>query len=531
MTKVSAYLQSHLVGEVSTRQDVRQNHGRDNGILLSKPEMVAYPRSTNDIRKAMRFAWQLAEKGHVMQITTQGSQQDVTGAGVGKGMSLDVSRHMNRIFEYDGKQKLIRLQPGVSVATVKEALGLHGTTIPALPQIGTVGGAVANNADGRLSGKYGTIDQWVDKLEIVLASGEVMQTERISKRELAKRKGIQGREGDIYRGIDAVLEDHAEYIDGMQNDGSDKSGFAGIADVRGKGGSFDLTPLIIGSQGTLAVISEMILKTEYVPSDLATGVAFFSSREAAHDALDGLQKFDFAYLEYIDGSYLQAAKEQGNDYEWLEVDVDNVAVMVLFGFDTYNERAQKKQLKKVQKTLEKLGALNVHTSLQADGDKLTALGDVMTYTQQPTNHADRVAPALIPGCFVPAERFDEFVSNLALLESQLHVALPLYGSVLRGIYTITPTISLQKVSDRQKALKIIDQVGALVAKHGGSLVARDGEGRLLSRFARAQWDDEYAEIVKEIRTVFDPHAMLNTSVKADVELRELVTSLRSDNNL
>ncbi len=98
MSKVAAYLSGHLSGEVSTRADVREAMSVDTGILKIKPEMVIYPRTTNDIRKVCRFAWQLAEKGHILPVTVRGAGTDATGAAIGKGAALVTTAHMNRIY-------------------------------------------------------------------------------------------------------------------------------------------------------------------------------------------------------------------------------------------------------------------------------------------------------------------------------------------------------------------------------------------------------------------------------------------------
>ena len=129
MNKVAIYLRGHISGEVSTRDDVREAMSIDGGVLKQKPEMVIYPRNTNDIRKVARFSWQLAEKGHKLPITVRGAGTDATGAAIGKGIALVTAAHMNTLFEYDAKQKLIRLQPGVTVGTLNQALALHSTSI------------------------------------------------------------------------------------------------------------------------------------------------------------------------------------------------------------------------------------------------------------------------------------------------------------------------------------------------------------------------------------------------------------------
>lgn len=532
MSKVAAYLQGHITGEVITRRDVRELYSRDGSVLERMPEMVVYPRSTNDIRKALRFAWQLAEKGHTLPVTARGLGTNATGAAIGSGISLVLPRYMDRIFEFDSKQKLVRLQPGVSVRALQNALRLHGSAIPPLGDgNGSVGGEVATNSTTRLELKYGRVDQWVNKLEVVLDTGDVIQTGKISKRELGKRKGWQGREGDIYRGVDAILEEHSALISSIRKgEIMVQGGYPSIADVESKDGSVDLTPLFIGSQGTLGIITEMIMKTFFVPNETARAVALFTSAEKARDAVDELAKANPAYIEYFDGRYLAAATEQGNLYDWLGEKPASAAILT-FGFDEFNEHARMRQLKKAVKLLSKLDSEAVIvTSEKTDVDTLETIRGIIDAVAMPALHADHIGPLLIDGFYLPLGRFEEFQGALKALETSLHIELPLYGSPLTGYYSIRPTLSLQKVGDKQKILKIIDQLNALVAQFDGKLVS-GGEGKLLSRFARANWSEEYQTMTEKIRTLFDPHGILNPEVKSAGDLRDLVAHLRSDNSV
>ncbi len=531
MSKVATYLQGHIAGELLTRRDVREAVSRDGSVLERVPDMVVYPRTTNDIRKVLRFSWQLAEKGHPLPVTARGAGTDTTGAAIGRGILLGMTRHMNRVFEYDVKQKLVRLQPGASIESVANALRLHGSSIPPLEgNRGTLGGEVATDGPSRSESKYGRIGDWVDKLEVILDNGEALQTGKISKRELGRRKGLQTREGDIYRGIDGILEDHAEFIGRMKTgEVTVQGGYPGIAYVQDKDGSIDLTPLIVGSQGTLGVISEMIMRTAFVPAVPSMAALAFATSEKARDAVDVVSKLAPASVEYYDGRLVAAAREQGNTYEWL-ADAPTIGAILLVTFDEFNERRRVSQLKKAVKLIQKLDSdVVIATTEKTEPELLAAVRGIVDMAALPTLHADRSGPALADGFQVAPERLEDFLGALAELERLLHIELPLYGSPLTGIFAIRPELSLQKVGDKQKIFKIIDQLGAVLAQYGGRLVTGSAEGRLLSRFVRATWPDEYTAMVDEIRKVFDPYGILNPEVKAGLELRDLVAELRSDN--
>lgn len=527
MSKVAAYLQEHILGEVTTNTAILSVMSQDASVLEIMPEMVVFPHVTNDIRKVARFCWQLAEKGHVLSITPRGGGSDQTGAAIGKGIILALPAHMDKIFEYEPKQKLVRAQPGANAQAVNEALSLHGVNIPSLPAsaaYSTLGGAVANNASGPMSGRYGATGAWVHELEVVLANGEVLQTGRISKRELSKRKGFQTFEGEIYRNLDNLIDDNHQLIhDKIAVDLRDNVGYESIAAVKHKDGSFDLTPLFIGSQGTLGIISEMIMKAEFFSAKYSVAVAAFRSTETARDTLDKLRRFEPSLLNYYDGEIFQQAYSQGKKYDFYDDDISAVVVMM---FDDFSERARSRKLKKVVKLLSTLDAV-CDVAEDEEAEALLSVCNVTAYSLAPTGKGVS-APPLVDGAYIPSERFEEFSLAVAALAGRNHVALPLHGRILDDVYYTRAALQLQKVGDKQKIFKLIDEYSDIVAQHGGHLIGEAGEGRMKSRFAYKHVDDEILELFTAIKTIFDPYGILNPGVKQPTELKQLAPKLRAD---
>lgn len=532
MSKVAAYLQEHILGEVTTNPAVLDAMSRDGSVLQMTPEMVIYPRVTNDIRKVARFAWQLAEKGHVLPITVRGNGSDTTGAAIGQGIVLVTPAHMNRIFEFDAKQKLVRLQPGANANAVNEALFLHGVGIPVLPhssQYATVGGILATDERGVLSGKYGFIGDWVDQLEVILANGDVLQTGRISKRELNKRKGLQTFEGEIYRQIDNLIEDNKELItQKVASDVRDNVGYGSIADVKRKDGSFDLLPLIVGSQGTLGIVSEMIMKAEFMSAHTGVAAIAFSTREAARDALDHLRGLESTFLDSFDGALFDLAKQQGKVYDFYKTASDGkaVAAVVLVGFDDFNERARSKKLKKVIKLVQNVDA-DVATADGEEAEGLLVMREVTSFLLRPSTKGHS-APPLFDGVYIPPERSEDFAAAVSALAAKHHVELPLHSRVLENLYYTSPILQLHKVGDKQKIFKLLEEYSNLVDAHGGHLIGEGGEGRMKARFAHAHLDDDVKELFAAVKNIFDPYGILNPGVKQTTEIRQLVAQLRPD---
>src|SRR5579864_2809365 len=169
MSKVAEYLQEHLLGEVMTSVDARRYFSTDGSIFTLTPTVVVYPRNENDVRKVARFTWQLAERGRVLPITARGSGTDQSGAAIGSGVVLAFPAHMNRVLELDSKTGVVVIEPGINYGKLQQTLQTHGRFLPPFPaslEYSTIGGAIANNASGEKTIKYGDTRTFVRGLRV-----------------------------------------------------------------------------------------------------------------------------------------------------------------------------------------------------------------------------------------------------------------------------------------------------------------------------------------------------------------------------
>src|SRR3989344_5399507 len=265
MSKVAHYLQEHLVGEVMTGADARRYFATDTSIFSIPPAIVVYPRNENDVRKTARFSWQLAERGRIIPITARGLGTDQSGAALGSGIMLVFPAHMHSILDLNGKSGEVSVEPGINYGKLQQALHYHYRFLPPYPaslEYSTVGGAIANNAGGERSIKYGSTRNFVKQLRVVLANGEVIEAGPLNKRELNKKLGLNSMEGEIYRQLDTLIEENHELIQKSVLPVSKNSAGYALSEVKRKDGSFNLAPLLVGSQGTLVIVTEATLRTE-----------------------------------------------------------------------------------------------------------------------------------------------------------------------------------------------------------------------------------------------------------------------------
>jgi FAD/FMN-containing dehydrogenase len=535
MNKIAHYLNEHILGEVNSDSVSKQKFSHDGSILSITPEIIVHPRVTNDIRKVARFSWQLAEKGHILPVTIRGAGSNKTGAAIGKGIIVNTMSHLNKIIftSYKNNDQFIHLQPGTNYGAMNETLKSQGLVVPVCPnssRYSTVGGAVADNLAGVRFDKTNNVGDQVLRLEIVLSNGDLIETSRISKHELNKKKGLQTFEGEIYRKIDGIIEDNQQIIaDKIANNPQENVGYTGIAKVKDKKGSFDLTPLLVGSQGTLGLISEIVLKAQTYSDNTSVLVATFGSPESARDAADILTSFEPSVMELIEGTLFDLAHSYGKKYIFSERYQDESAPSVLYvSFNDSSDRALHKKVKQVIKKLSKFET-TIYTSTDYSIDELQAVREVEAVVAHPQTKGESRLN-IIDGASIPANRREEFIAALSDLANKHHITLPLRIEWPSGIIYTKPVLNLHTVSDKQKTFKLITDYMEIVARYGGSMAADGAEGRLRAMGSYAQLDEDELEIYHQVKAAFDPFGILNTGVKQKSDLKTLVSQLDPDYN-
>ncbi|HWT39924.1 MAG TPA: FAD-binding oxidoreductase [Dongiaceae bacterium] len=526
MNKIAVYLNEHLMGEVSSAKALRRKFSTDGSVLSIAPEIVAFPRVTNDIRKIARFTWQLAEKGHVVPLTARGYGGDTTGAAIGKGVVIDLSQHLNSVIEVVAKDKLVHVQPGASLKTVNEALRwqgmkLYGATDYALKPV-SVGGAIASDSFGA----DGTVAGSVERLEVILANGDIIETGKISKRDVSKKLGLQTFEGEIYRKLEGLLEDNEALIKQLaQDETRDNTGYKRLADIRDKDGSFDLTPLFIGSQGTLGIISEVVLKTDFYSVDDTHVAVMTDSIQTARDLAERINDLEPTELTIYDGALFRRAAHQGAQFSLLG-SVDQVGAVLYVRFNDFSPRVQTHKLKKLRRLLAKatIGAIDSTERDPADFKTITGILQTLSLGSS----EDHIAIPLLNGASVPANRREEFEIALGELAARDHIELPVVVNCIDGTYDVATLLKLESVSDKQKLFKLLTDYATVVDRCGGAFTADGAEGRLKAPAAWAVLDGAQVDLYHQLRAIFDPFNTLNPGVKDKTELRTLVAALRAD---
>jgi len=534
MSKVAHYLQEHVLGEVMTSVDARRYFSTDGSIFTLTPSVVVYPRNENDVRKVARFTWQLAERGRVLPITARGSGTDQGGAAIGNGIMVAFPAHMNRVLELDSKTGVVVVEPGINYGKLQQTLQTHGRFLPPFPaslEYSTIGGAVANNASGEKSVKYGDTRAFVKSLRVVLANGEVIETGRLNKRELNKKLGLSTLEGEIYRSIDTLLEENNGLLSKLRLGTTKNSAGYDLYDIRTKNG-FDLTPLFVGSQGTLGLVTEVTLETEpYNPSTTLL-VGYFDDIAKAGKAvleLRGLSDSPSA-VEMVDENLLNLVEKLNPNHLVDVISKPYPKLVMLVEFDEGSDRAQKKLSKKARKIFERHAKDFQVATDEAEKEKLWKIRHAAASVLAHSEGNSRPLPVIEDG-IVPLSQYSEYLKGVYDLLARNHVTAAVWGHAGDANLHLQPFLDLGQVGDRQKLFRIADEYYDLVIGLGGSTSAEHGDGRLRAPYLAKLYGADVYALFQKIKQVFDPYGTLNPGVKINVTSEDIKPLLRHEYSL
>lgn len=521
MNKIAVYLNRHLTGNVFDKDSILEAYSTDHSMLKIKPRFVALPESTSDVRKIVRFVSQLSEKKYDLPIAVRGSGLSKTGADLTDGLVISMEK-MDRTRELDAHDRLIHVQAGITLGKLNAVLAPHGLTLPidADPRE-TIGSLIANAPRDKFSKRYGGIMNYIDRIEVVLANGDLIQTSRLNFSKLNSKKSEKSLEGEIYQKIDELVSKNSKDITDQTKD--TRIGYSGLRHVRRNyGHTFDLLPVFFGSEGSLGVITEVIMRVEVLPPHPHRLFAVFGSLKSATEFADRLEKFNPLSIELYDTRIFKQVDDYGKKPSLLTRKFDD-GFLVLTAFNDKTSKTRRK-IHRVLRLLPKSAYVVAETIKNSpDFDDFSA--SLMNFIN---NAPKGERPNLLHDFYISKENLEDFVKDLASLEKSSKQKLALFGSYATDIYSVRPEFDLKKVEDRRAALTLLRDFNEMLNQHGGVLAGGLPEGRLKPIVIYPGLDPDQKQLITDVKKIFDPRNIFADGVKSSYDTRSAVRHLRTE---
>ena len=517
-------LQRSLKGELHYDDMSLLMYSTDASAYRETPVAVVIPKTNDDIRQVILFA-----SKHKIGIIPRAAGTSLAGQVVGRGIILDVSRHMKEILEVNKEEHWVRVQPGVVLDELNIYLKQFGLFFG--PETSTsnrcmIGGMLGNNACGAHSLIYGSTRDHTLEVKGFLSDGSEVHFKPLTRDEFAMKRSQNNLEGQIYRNAYDILSDPAnqkeiekEYP--LKENERRNSGYALDllldSDVFGtKNERFNFCKLVAGSEGTLTIATEIKLNLVPVPPKEKGLVCihFKTLEEALLGNLVAL-KYKPGAIELIDEIILDCTKnniEQRKNRFFIEGDPGAI-IIVEFARETREEIEKLREAMEKEMRENKLGYA-YPILFGNDIGKVWALRKAALGLLQNIK-GDAKAVSLIEDTAVRPADMPGYIADFKLLLKKYNLKCVFHAHIATGELHLRPVLNLKDAGDLKIFRLLATDVAHLVKKYRGSLSGEHGDGRLRGEFIPIIIGQHNYQLCKDLKKAWDPNNILNPGKVTD----------------
>ena len=518
------YLRRHVAGEVRFDDTSRRLYSTDASHYAVSPLGVVVPKTADDLTVTVQIAGELG-----VPITARGAGTSLSGQSIGPGVVLDCSKYLNRIGPVDVSGLRVLVQPGVILDQLNREVAPYGLMFGpdvATATRATLGGMIGNNSAGSRSVVYGQTADHVRSLTAVLSDGTTAEFGPLTATEYERKLEVRTREGDAYRAAArAARENAAEIAARFPRIQRKVSGYnlAGIAECGMRNAEsqtqvvrHSLVPLLVGSEGTLAVVAGAELSLVSRPKHRGLLVPQFASLAAALDALAACRELGPSAVELMDRMLIDLARGQRALKDTMAAvrGRPEALLMVEFSSDeaadvSYRVHELERRLRGMPGLTAAVPALDPATRDPLWNLRSAALPLLFGMV------GDRKPVTFVEDCAVAPERLPEFAARFRDILHRHGTDGAFYGHASVGCLHIRPVLNLHDRGDVRKMRAIMEDITDLVLAFGGSLSGEHGDGMARSEWNRKMFGPAVYEAFRQVKRGFDPANVLNPGKVVD----------------
>lgn len=538
---ITSDLKAVFAGDIDASDQTRELYSHDASLFELKPKVVVYPKDSTDVKQLVK--WVVAHKDDVpgLSITPRSAGTDMSGGAIGESIVADMTRYFNAVSEVSASAA--RVQPGVYFRDFDAKTIEHDSLLPSYPasrDLCTLGGMISNNSGGEKSLEFGKTANFVTELKCVFADGNEYTVRPLKKDELVRKMSQGDYEGNIYKGIFELCENNYDKIQAAKpNVSKDSTGYH-LWDVWNREtGIFDLTKLIVGSQGTLCIVTDIQLKL--VPRRAHTGllVLFLHDIDKLGELITTVLKHKPATFEsFDDATLLLSIKFMPYFLKMLGPvrfirlclgliptgthllkGIPKLVLMVEFNGDTEEEVREK-----VRELHAELGAHRARYEINGFEETPTAgsaekFWVMRRYSFQILRKKvkDKHTAPFIDDFIVPPAKLPEFLPQLREIIKRYKLFATIAGHVGDGNFHVIPLMQIEKAEERAKLQPAMKEVNTLVLKYGGSLSGEHNDGMIRGPWLETMYGREVFGFMKEAKQICDPENIFNPHKKTDAD--------------
>lgn len=528
-------------GEIDNSADTLDFYSHDASMFEVRPQLVVCPRDSRDVQTLVQVVADRKKQVPQLSLTARSAGTDMSGGAVNDSIIADFNKHFTSIESVSKTEG--HAQPGVFYRNFDKATEKYDVLMPAFTasrDLCTIGGMVNNNSGGEKSLEYGKTENFVNELKVVFADGKEYVVRPLNQRELVKKMGQKDFEGRLYKRLFELIEEHYEEIKAAKPQVSKNSMGYNLWDVWDRDtGIFDLTKLIVGSQGTLGLTTD--IKFRLVPRRPHSGllVLFLKDIDRLGELIPLILKHKPASFESFDDEtvwlsirFLPGFLRMLGVKKFIHLLITLIpdALQLLRGIPKlillveFNGRTEDEVRQQIRTLHKELGVRRARYEIngieedptEASGEKFWLMRRQSFNLLRSKVH-DKHTAAFIDDLVVNPEYLVDFLPRLRKIVKKYHFFTTIAGHVGDGNFHIIPLMKIEDPKERAKLLPAMKEVNDLVLRYHGSLSGEHNDGLVRGAWLEQQFGHQIFGLFREVKNIFDPDNMFNPHKKSDAE--------------
>lgn len=544
-------------GGISTKKELLDAYSTDESIFSVRPQVVLQPKNRRDVEIATTVVAKETKRFTSLSLTPRAAGTGLGGGSLTDSIVVDVCAHLQDIGEIVEKKDKITFtcEPGAMWRTVERKLKHHGAYLPPYPaskDICSIGGSIGNNAAGPDSLRYGHCADWVESLDVVLHDGHTYTIKPLTYREF---QALIKQDHEYARIVEQVFElikkNEKEIQKGKPMTKKNTAGYPlwnvmpqGIAKFKKGEGTFDLTRLISGSQGTIGIIVSITMRALPIPKNTTLiALPLFELEEAA-DSIVKVLKYNPINVEVFDALTFELALSNPSFFKQRLSGLTYYKVMLAM-YTMYHVRFRRRTpeftilITLDEETVKKHDVSTIAQEISSRNARARVIKNPIeaemfwqirnaSFTLSKFQDSTKRPAAFLEDMTVPPENLSKFFVQIKRLLKEFNVTAAVHGHGGNGHFHFYPLLDFTNKTTPALVEKMAEKFFATAIKFKGNICGEHNDGIIRTPHLSKMFSKKMLELFKQTEHLFDPDDIFNPGKKVNPRF-DIKATMRTKN--
>ncbi len=531
-------------GGISTKKELLDAYSNDESIFSVRPQVVLQPKNRRDIEVATTLVAEQTKRFDSLSLTPRAAGTGLSGGSLTDSIVIDVCAHLRKIGDVLEKKGKITFtcEPGAMWRDIEKKLKTHNAYLPPYPaskDICSIGGSIANNAAGPDSLRHGHCADWVESLDVVLHDGHTYTIKPLTHREfkiLIKQDHEYAR---IAREVFTLIQKSEKEIKKNQPETKKNSaGYPlwsvipeGVAKFKKGTGTFDLTRLISGSQGTIGIITHITMRALPIPQNTSLIALPIFDLESAADSITKALKYNPINVEIFDSLTFDLALRNPSFFKDRISGPDYYRVMLSM-YTTYHVRFRRKIPEFIvlitldEETTQKTNATDIAKKISSQKVRARYVKNPIevemfwqirraSYSLSKFQDTTKRPAAFLEDMTVPPENLSKFFVQIKRLLKEFNVTAAVHGHGGNGHFHFYPLLDFTNKTTPTLVEKMSEKFFETAVKFHGNICGEHNDGIIRTPHLNKMFSKKMLDLFKQTEHLFDPSDIFNPGKKVN----------------